>query len=183
MLAYFFTYYLNEFQIKTIVIGKKKKLTPKWHHQGGKLEEGETRLTLLEDGDEELKHGENPEILQEPGLDHPPTPINTMGGYKKRQQRKKKQNKKTIFPTHGTDSAHHAPLFLVPDMTLKESNFSITEFPDHIVFPFGLLLKQLFTTSVNTWEKSVSIQPSYLDYVFPAFPHFVSLTQEKWYKF
>ena len=68
-------------------------------------------------------------------------------------------------------------------MTLKESNFSITEFPDHIVFPFGLLLKQLFTTSVNTLENSVSIQPSYLDYVFPAFPHFVSLTQEKWYKF
>ena len=75
MLAYFFTYYLNEFQIKTIVIGKKKKLTPKWHHQGGKLEEGETRLTLLEDGDEELKHGEKPEILPEPGLDHPPPPV------------------------------------------------------------------------------------------------------------
>lgn len=137
--------------------------------QGGKLEEGETRLTLLEDGDEELKNGEKPEVLPEPGLD-PPPPINTMGGYKKRQQRRKNKTKKPIFPTHGTDSAHQAPLFLVPDMTLKESNFSITEFPDHIVFPFGLLLKQLFTTSVNTLEKSVSIQPSYLDYVFPAFP-------------
>lgn len=129
-----------------------------------------------------LRMGRNQKFYQSQALT---PPINTMGGYKKRQQRKKKKSKtkKPIFPTHGTDSAHHAPLFLVPDMTLKESNFSITKFPDHIVFPFGLLLKQLFTTSVNTLEKSVSIQPSYLDYVFLAFPHFVSLTQEKWYKF
>lgn len=69
--------------------------------QGGKLEEGETRLTLLEDGDEELNNGEKP-VLPEQSL----TPINTMGGYKKRQRRKQKQ--KTIFPTHGTDSAHQA---------------------------------------------------------------------------
>lgn len=77
---------------------KKNKLTPKWHHQGGKLEEGETRLTLLEDGDEELKNGEKPEVLPEPGLD---PPINTMGGYKKRQQRKKKKTKqKKLFSQH-----------------------------------------------------------------------------------
>ena len=117
-----------------------------------------------------LRMGRSQKFYQSQALTPPPHPINTMGGYKKRQQRRKNKTKKPIFPTHGTDSAHQAPLFLVPDMTLKESNFSITEFPDHIVFPFGLLLKQLFTTSVNTLEKSVSIQPSYLDYVFPAFP-------------
>lgn len=162
---------------------KQNKLTPKWHHQGGKLEEGETRLTLLEDGDEELKNGEKPEVLPEPGLDPPHQHHGRLQEEAAKEKKKKSKTKKPIFPTHGTDSAHHAPLFLVPDMTLKESNFSITKFPDHIVFPFGLLLKQLFTTSVNTLEKSVSIQPSYLDYVFLAFPHFVSLTQEKWYKF
>lgn len=128
-----------------------------------------------------LRMGRNQKFYQSQALTPPSTPWEaTRRGSK---GKKKNKTKKTIFPTHGTDSAHHAPLFLVPDMTLKESNFSITKFPDHIVFPFGLLLKQLFTTSVNTLEKSVSIQPSYLDYVFLAFPHFVSLTQEKWYKF
>ena len=127
--------------------------------------------------------GRNQKFYQSQALTTPPPPSTPWEATRRGSKRKKNKTKKTIFPTHGTDSAHHAPLFLVPDMTLKESNFSITEFPDHIVFPFGLLLKQLFTTSVNTWEKSVSIQPSYLDYVFPAFPHFVSLTQEKWYKF
>lgn len=62
-----------------------------------------------------------------------------------------KQNKKKLcLTTHGTDSVHCVPLFPVPDITLKESNFSITKFPDHIVFPLGLLLKQLSTISVNT---------------------------------
>ena len=75
----------------------------------------------------------------------------TMGGYKKGQQRNKTKTNLRLT-THGTDSVHYVPLFLVPDITLKESNFSITEFPAHIVFPSGLLLKQLFTTSVNTLE-------------------------------
>lgn len=75
----------------------------------------------------------------------------------RRGSRRTKQNKtKKCLATHGIDSVHGVPLFLVPDITLKESDVSITEFPDHIVFPLGLLLKQLFTTSVNTLEKSVS---------------------------
>lgn len=147
---------------------KKKKLRPKWHHRG-QVRGRWNKINIAEDGDKELKNGEKPEVLPEPGFD----PHQHHGRLQEEAAKETKQNKtKTILPTHGTDSAHHAPLFLVPDMTLKESNFSITEFPDHIVFPFGLLLKQLFTTSVNTLEKSVSIQPSYLDYVFPAFPHF-----------
>ena len=100
MLAYFFTYYLNEFQIKTIVIGKKKKLTPKWHHQGGKLEEGETRLTLMEDGDKELKHGQKPEILPEPGLDHPPTPHQHHGRLQEEAAKEKKTKQKKLFSQH-----------------------------------------------------------------------------------
>lgn len=67
-----------------------------------------------------------------------------------RGSRGTKQKKTPCLTTHGTDSAHCVALFLVPDITLKELNFSITEFPDHIVFPLDLLLKQLFTTSVNT---------------------------------
>lgn len=75
----------------------------------------------------------------------------------RRGSRRTKQNKqKKCLATHGIDSVHGVPLFLVPDITLKESDVSITEFPDHIVFPLGLLLKQLFTTSVNTLEKSAS---------------------------
>lgn len=79
-----------------------------------------------------------------------------MEGYEKRQQKNKTKQKKKCLATHGIDSVHGVPLFLVPDITLKESDVSITEFPDHIVFPLGLLLKQLFTTSVNTLEKSAS---------------------------
>lgn len=69
-----------------------------------------------------------------------------------RQQRNKTKQNKTCLATHGTDSVHYVLLFLVPDITLKESDFSITKFLERIVFPLGLLLKQLFTTSVNTSE-------------------------------
>lgn len=66
--------------------------------QGGKLEEGETRLTLLEDGDEELKNGEKPEVLPEPGLDPPPPPHQHHGRLQEEAAKEKKQNKKTYFP-------------------------------------------------------------------------------------
>lgn len=100
LLAYFFTYYLNEFQIKTIVIEKKKKQAKtKMTSQGGKLEEGETRLTLLEDGDEELKNGEKPEVLPEPGLDPPPTP-STPWEATRRGSKGEKTKQKNLFSQH-----------------------------------------------------------------------------------
>lgn len=99
---------------------------------GDKLGEGRTRLILMEGGDYNLRSRENPAALQEEAAEE--------------------QNQNLCLATHGTDSVHFVPLLLVPDITLKESNFGITEFPYHIVFPLGLLLKQLFTTSVNTLE-------------------------------
>lgn len=134
---------------------------------------------MLKDGDEKLRNRENPAVLPELHFPH------QHHGRLQEEAAEEQNNKNLCLATHGTDSVHRVPLFLVPDITVKESNFSITEFPDHIVFPLGLLLKQLFTTSVNTLEVFVSIQPIpfYLDYVFPPFPRFVSLTQEKWYKF
>lgn len=77
---------------------------------------------------------------------------NTMEGRLREEAAEEQNKKKQCLATHGTDSVHAVSLFLVPDITLKESNFSITKFLDHIVFPLSLLLKQLFTASVNTLE-------------------------------
>lgn len=43
---------------------------------------------MLKDGDEKLRNRENPAVLPELHFQSL-TPINTMGGYKKRQQRNK----------------------------------------------------------------------------------------------
>lgn len=130
---------------------------------GNKLGKGKTRLILLEDSDQELRNRKNPAALQEEAAEE--------------------QNKtKICLATHGTDSVHYVPLLLVPDISLKDSNFGITKFPYHIVFPLGLLLKQLFTTSLNTLAicSYISILSGLC---LPPHTHFVSLTQEKWYKF
>lgn len=102
---------------------------------GDKLVEGRTRLIFLEDGTG----------AEEQGFSVGPV-------LKQAAEEQNKTKQKTCLATHGTDSVHYVLLFLVPDITLKESDFSTTEFPNHIVFPLGLLLKQLFTTSVNTLE-------------------------------
>lgn len=94
-----------------------------------------------------LRKRENPAAL--PQLATLPVPEH-QPHHERLEDAAKEQNKTLCLTTHGTDSAHCVPLFPVPDVTLKESNFSFTGYPDHIVFPLGLLLKQLFTTSVNT---------------------------------
>lgn len=65
--------------------------------QGGKLEEGETRLTLLEDGDEELNNGEKPEVLPESqALTPPSTPWEAT----RRGSKGEKTKQKKLFSQH-----------------------------------------------------------------------------------
>lgn len=102
--------------------------------------------------------------------------VNTTKGYKRPQRNKTQQNKKLF---NNTWDWFCSLCSLVPGTWhyFERVKFSITEFPDHIVFPLGLLLKQLFTTSVNTLK--ICSYTTILYGLCPSFfPCFVSLTQE-----